>query len=681
MLRGVLKVAIVLSIFCLFTTANAQWKQTNGPYGGVVLALASWGDRVVAGSSGEVLLSIDSGTSWSKITGDLPSGLTIRSVAINDKNIFVGTTNSLYISSNGGMSWTKASSAGFYINDLFLRGEVIYSGSSNRVYFSKDNGVNWTACQASISGILNTLYADSSTIFAGTSEGVFISRDSGTTWTAANTGLTNRYVLDFITIGNNLIAATSGGPYISSDHEASWKRIRSGLTDTITTSLAVIGSTLITGTTSGTYISSDTGANWTAAKSGLKNPYVYKLVQSGNRILAGTQGGVFATSDGISWSEENKGFLNTTVTSLVSKGDSIFAGASGGVFLSTDKGDSWTNVSSELFSGSITCLAPGVGDDIWAGTDGGKVFVSSDYGKSWKEFKPGLPSGYSISCISVKNDYVFAGTSGRGVYLANTNQISWGDVNVNIADNAYVSCLLATPSWEYCFTDGGFFRLMISYQSWYSIRSGGNSVKCFHRNSSGAIFAGSRGRGLLQYLDTLTQMNTGIPQNSSVTALAGYNNYMLAGTDSSIYISSNNGSAWIPFDSGFGQSAVRSLAITNDYMAFAGVTAGGVWRRSISGYVGVNKEKKDLTLNEGFKVQAQRSCSDINIEFSLNSAETVKLIICDLSGRNRATLISNRLLPGVHKFKWNTESVKPGIYMVKLLSGKKNDHKLVTVIN
>ena len=53
---------LTMSIFCLmFTEANAQWVQTNGPYGGNVLCLAATKvtnrTNIFAGTDGGVYLS------------------------------------------------------------------------------------------------------------------------------------------------------------------------------------------------------------------------------------------------------------------------------------------------------------------------------------------------------------------------------------------------------------------------------------------------------------------------------------------------------------------------------------------------------------------------------------------------------------------------------------------------
>jgi len=51
---------------------NAQWIQTNGPYGGAVQCLAASGTNLYAGTSNSgVFLSTNNGTSWTAVNSGL----------------------------------------------------------------------------------------------------------------------------------------------------------------------------------------------------------------------------------------------------------------------------------------------------------------------------------------------------------------------------------------------------------------------------------------------------------------------------------------------------------------------------------------------------------------------------------------------------------------------------------
>jgi len=89
-------------------STDAQWQQTNGPYNGAVLALASSGTNIFAGTgNGGVFLSTDNGTSWTEKNNGL-TNTNIESLAINGTNIFAGThSGGVFLSTDNGASWTQ----------------------------------------------------------------------------------------------------------------------------------------------------------------------------------------------------------------------------------------------------------------------------------------------------------------------------------------------------------------------------------------------------------------------------------------------------------------------------------------------------------------------------------------------------------------------------------------------
>jgi len=135
---------------------QAQWVQTDGPYGGRVACFA-----------------------------------------MNGSSLFVGTRDSgVFLSTNNGASWT-----------------AVNNGLTNtRVFLSSSNGAYWTAVNNGLTNTRIVSFAVSgSMLFAGTSRGVFLSTNNGTSWTAINTGLTSIEVRSLAIKGANFFAGTSDG--------------------------------------------------------------------------------------------------------------------------------------------------------------------------------------------------------------------------------------------------------------------------------------------------------------------------------------------------------------------------------------------------------------------------------------------------------------------------------------
>jgi hypothetical protein len=84
-------VIILLALALVASEYNAQWIQTNGPYGGTIFCFAVSGTNLFAGTgNGGVFLSTNNGTSWTAVN----SGLTnpyVWSLAVSGTNLFAGT--------------------------------------------------------------------------------------------------------------------------------------------------------------------------------------------------------------------------------------------------------------------------------------------------------------------------------------------------------------------------------------------------------------------------------------------------------------------------------------------------------------------------------------------------------------------------------------------------------------
>ena len=174
-MKNVIKTFILLAFFGLSSLVNAQWQQTNGPYGGNINCIASDGTNIFAGTNGQgVFLSSNNGSSWTAVNNGLPGWSPVYSFAISGTNIFAGTYDGVFLSVNNGTSWT-----------------AINNGLTNHFVLS-----------LAISG---------TNIFAGTNGGVFLTTNNGTSWTAVNNGLTNTIVLSLAISGSNIFAGTDGG--------------------------------------------------------------------------------------------------------------------------------------------------------------------------------------------------------------------------------------------------------------------------------------------------------------------------------------------------------------------------------------------------------------------------------------------------------------------------------------
>jgi len=321
----------LLFFFVLFTTVavNAQWVQTNGPYGGNVTCLAFKGTDLFAGISVGVYLSTNNGASWTAANTGLP-GHTVLSLAMGATgDLFCGTNGGgIYISTNNGTSWT-ADTAGLTnngISSIAVNGTNLFAGTNGGgIFLSTNNGTNWTPVNNGLSNS-NSMYVSSlvvsptgtgdTNLFAGTEAGIYLSTNNGTSWTSVLSGNGDTYQLVVSsngTGGTNLFAGFSldggtlgGGITLSTNNGTSWTSIDLGYTGTGgCLSLAAIPND--TGVVSiyagmypdsanynpggGVFVSTNNGKSWTAVNSGLPDDEeVRSLAVSGTNLFAGTSG-------------------------------------------------------------------------------------------------------------------------------------------------------------------------------------------------------------------------------------------------------------------------------------------------------------------------------------------------------------------------------------------------------
>jgi len=91
---------------------NCPWVQTNGPYGGYVNCFTLNGTNLFAGTTEGVFLSTNSGANWTAVNNGLPNS-NVRALAVSGTNLFAGINESLstniggvYLSTNNGANWT-----------------------------------------------------------------------------------------------------------------------------------------------------------------------------------------------------------------------------------------------------------------------------------------------------------------------------------------------------------------------------------------------------------------------------------------------------------------------------------------------------------------------------------------------------------------------------------------------
>jgi len=276
-------------------------------------------------------------------------------------------------------------------------------------------------------------------------------------------------------------------------------------------------------------------------------------INSNEDIFFGTGGGVYRSMDeGISW--ELMGLENKTIYSLaINELGYIYAGSTGGlsnysIHRSVDNGQSWEGI--YLGSENVICIKSFPGGLMFATSGTGSyisVIMSTDYGNTWQEVIT-FPS-------NTEYPYDIAIQNQDTIYIGTTNYIGGGGV--------------------YRSTDGG--------DTWEHIGLTDCYVSSLAFNSSGDLFAGTRGHyshyskgvfilpsGQSEWININNdELVTSMVINSKNEIYIGCSN--LDGILGGVRRSRDNGQTWENINAGMGNQDIEELVLDSEGYLYASV--------------------------------------------------------------------------------------------------------------
>jgi hypothetical protein len=369
----------------------------------------------------------------------------------------------------------------------------------------------------------------------------------------------------------------------------------------------------------------------------------------------------------------------------------------------------WVQMSNGMGGINVYCFA--VKDSfLFAGANGYGVYMSSNNGLLWIKTSLG---NKSVNVLNVRDNNIYAGTSNNGVYRSCNNGLTWNQTNLNSStiyslasndlyilagyDNGIYKSTDKGESWNYLIfasTRSLFVRENYVYAGsmegiYVSTTSGQNffygtltsnyilSV-IYHNNY---LYAGSAYYGV--YKSTNNGLNWYHTSLDSVSnySFASYCNNIFAGGTYGVYLSSNDGANWFRKNEGMtGNYWVTSLIIFNGYI-FAGTPNHGLWRRSLTDFVAVNKIGVEIpssyTLNQNYPNPFNPSTF---IKYQITKNSSVSLKVFDALGREVEILINEKQSPGTYEVHFNGSNLPSGIYFYKLETDNFSDVKKMVLI-
>lgn len=147
-----------------------------------------------------VMKSDNGGSTFTDITPAEASGqYYFYGVGVNPLNpdiLLAGSLQSMYRSTDGGVSWTKVAASQTYNYRIAFSDadpNLVFAGGSSRVYRSTDGGVSWSGITSGLDGSdiqwAVPSWSDDTVAFTGSSVGFYRSANGGSSWSGSNEGL------------------------------------------------------------------------------------------------------------------------------------------------------------------------------------------------------------------------------------------------------------------------------------------------------------------------------------------------------------------------------------------------------------------------------------------------------------------------------------------------------------
>ena len=407
------------------------WVQTNGPYGGDILALYAAPKGVLfAGTGGAgIFRSTDRGDTWTPVNTGLrfepgESFWSVTAFAQKGDTLYAGTRDGLYASTDGGNTWHHVSTFQSYesISGLVVIADRIYVGTLNRGVWYSDDGDSWIPVSDGLVDelfkanpravpnaiglgpmLIRKLVGIGTTVVAATDRGIFRRRANEDSWTPIDTDAVSQPVNIALV---NKARIDMGLDPLPKRNFPSGIRVES-----FAAMEHLLYMSVYMGNDPGLFRSNDEGESWTYITSAEMTRTAEALAVYGGTLYASSGGRVYRSDDkGDSWTAVNDGLTHGTVSTLLAVNeDTVFVGTSGnGVFRTTDDGNSWVEINTGITNATISELEV-VGDRLYTGV-GGKIVYSADGGESWQPVKiPSMPIQYGFPSLSVSDGELYVG--------------------------------------------------------------------------------------------------------------------------------------------------------------------------------------------------------------------------------------------------------------------------------
>ena len=454
----------------------------------------------VHGGGGGVVRSADGGQTFIVQKGI--QGESVRSLALSPSNpgtIAAGTIAGVFLSRDGGQSWTRITPTGHLdlrnVESLIFDpndSKTLYAGTWHLVWKTLDGGATWAPAHRGMidDSDVMTLTMDRGhpqNVFATACSGIYRSTEGGDSWSKLEgIPFSSRRTRAFAQGDDGLLlAGTTEGLWVSEDRGDSWNRMTP---EELVVNAVIVqrDGTIILGTEgAGVLRSSDRGRTWTACNSGFSERFVYKLLiePAGGRVIVAVwddrrYGGVFVSPRvGGPWTRLGEGLDGRQVLSLAILGNTIFAGTDAGIFVRGPKARAWAILSARIDGRDapprVTGLLALPSDRLLAATSSGLMY-SPDGGETWTEPMLGSTEEVFDLARSPHDPDLIVAATPSGFFRSNDGGLNWKEVSSGLkgATPHALAFLASDDPVLFATTSGGLFRSGDQGATWRRVDGG-----------------------------------------------------------------------------------------------------------------------------------------------------------------------------------------------------------------
>lgn len=670
------------------------------------IASNSSGEFILSTKSNGLFKSDDNGQTWYNLSTELEA-ITITSLevdATNDNKFYLGTTNGLMVSFNGGDSFQMFSDNLIYGENIISleksadnRLMVKYGEESKLALINSNDDLFLISVNGNSEGII-TANALGSYISVSTETGLFVSIDGGVKYQEVEgegSGTEISGILDFATTTNGLVLATKNKLWLNADSETTDVTGNLGLNSIVRVESNSDGSLIVLGDSKLKISSSNNLSLYSDLNGniGSSNSVFNFDISNDGSLLLSTKNGLFSGSIDNDNREEIKVDLtdiNFSEITIISETE-LLASSEGGLFISEDLGNSFNKI---LLEGRfILDAAVNSSNEIFVATRDNGFLKISQTGQILADLSAEF-NGEVVNKVESDGEATIIASSETLVKISKDAGATWSNIEGNISSMSEViadaegNLLIVT-------NEGTTFMLSTttSVISEVNYQGNVNDITGFGTDLAGNIFISSSTSGVMSSQNngsTFVETNNGLTTNAIIDLTSSASGNVYALTSQAIFQFDSETNVWAKVL----DDTQGNFSNATDLKAFMGPV--------LSSIAGINDPNNDVlvmsTQRGIFYTQALNptsvgeladrviniypnpSNSLNNLTLTMDESAIANLNIYNSNGQIVASVSNLSLSPGVNRVGFHINDITNGTYFIELRLDKVTLTKQLVIV-